>query len=316
MARRDDLGEQVNDHQVALAERLARQGLVFVAHDASDLVAHLRRPQTDFVIEPPPRNTAAVDRVKRFLDEVERQRGADFHYDRHPFGFVDLRDTSALKASHPQLLRDAVLSLPAGGLLLDVGSGPGRLAVWAASNGKRVIALDRSLRSLSALKSAAATLPAVAGDALALPFAATAALVVLDGVAHHTADPARAVSCAAGAAAPGGGVYVAVYKRWTHYHLAYSTLGRILRWCNARSGLGWAVRGGRSLYGGLHRMRRGRKEPAFIDSLFADYFLTPRASFHSRSEVEKWAAAAGLQRVAYDRFPSGNCHLFVFRRAR
>lgn len=238
----------------------------------------------------------------------------EFHYDRYPFGFVDLTDHEGLEASHPQLLRDAVRSLPQGSLLFDIGSGPGRLAVWAASRGLRVIGLDRSIRSLRTLKANSAAVAVAVGDALALPCSAKAAIVVLDGVAHHTHAPAQALSNAADATAHGGLIYIAVYKRWTYYHLAYVTVGRILRWCDERPAFGWAVNAGRSAYGRLHQLRRGPKPQVFIDSLFADYFLTPCASFHARSEVEDWAAGLGLQHVAYDRFPSGNCHLFLFRK--
>jgi UDP-N-acetylglucosamine transferase subunit ALG13 len=75
MPRRAEYGEQVNDHQGELAERLASRGLVFVANDANELRAHLKRPRSDFVIETPPRNTAAIERVRRFLDELEREYG-------------------------------------------------------------------------------------------------------------------------------------------------------------------------------------------------------------------------------------------------
>jgi UDP-N-acetylglucosamine transferase subunit ALG13 len=75
MPRRADRGEQANDHQVELAERLTREGLVFVAHDANELRAHLTRAQGDFVIQSPPRNELVIERVKRFLLEMESRRG-------------------------------------------------------------------------------------------------------------------------------------------------------------------------------------------------------------------------------------------------
>jgi UDP-N-acetylglucosamine transferase subunit ALG13 len=70
MPRRADHGEQANDHQVELAERLASLGLVFVARDAADLTVHLKRPRADFLIEPPARNIVAVEQVRRFLGEI------------------------------------------------------------------------------------------------------------------------------------------------------------------------------------------------------------------------------------------------------
>ena len=42
LARRADLGENIDDHQVAFAERLARYGLVTLCLDADDIVSHSR----------------------------------------------------------------------------------------------------------------------------------------------------------------------------------------------------------------------------------------------------------------------------------
>jgi hypothetical protein len=56
---------------------------------------------------------------------------------------------------------------------------------------------------------------------------------------------------------------------------------------------------------------RGTRTWVGAKSFFYDYFLTPRASFHSRREVFEWAAAAGCNVVHYDRVGTGNCHVFV-----
>ena len=70
MPRRADHGEQANNHQIELAERLASQGFVFLAHDSAELRAHLARPRSEFLIEPPARNAVAVRLVRRFLGEI------------------------------------------------------------------------------------------------------------------------------------------------------------------------------------------------------------------------------------------------------
>jgi UDP-N-acetylglucosamine transferase subunit ALG13 len=46
LARRADLGENIDDHQVAFAERLARYGLVTHCLDAEDIVRHSASPRT------------------------------------------------------------------------------------------------------------------------------------------------------------------------------------------------------------------------------------------------------------------------------
>jgi UDP-N-acetylglucosamine transferase subunit ALG13 len=45
LARRADLGENIDDHQVAFAERLARYGLVTHCLDAEDIVRHSASPR-------------------------------------------------------------------------------------------------------------------------------------------------------------------------------------------------------------------------------------------------------------------------------
>lgn len=48
LARRADLGENIDDHQVAFAERLARYGLVTLCLDAEDIVCQSRSARTTF----------------------------------------------------------------------------------------------------------------------------------------------------------------------------------------------------------------------------------------------------------------------------
>jgi UDP-N-acetylglucosamine transferase subunit ALG13 len=48
LARRADLGENIDDHQVAFAERLARYGLVTLCLDADDIVCQSTSARTTF----------------------------------------------------------------------------------------------------------------------------------------------------------------------------------------------------------------------------------------------------------------------------
>ena len=46
---------------------------------------------------------------------------------------------------------------------------------------------------------------------------------------------------------------------------------------------------------------------------FYDYFITPRASFHSRDQIADWCRDAGLSVLEYDPHV-GNVHAFILRK--
>lgn len=48
-------------------------------------------------------------------------------------------------------------------------------------------------------------------------------------------------------------------------------------------------------------------------SCFYDYIITPRATFHTRDEIVRWAGQNGLELLEYDQ-RVGNLHAFFFRR--
>lgn len=231
-------------------------------------------------------------------------------YDDHPFDFVE---AGAERPSFPGFFVGFIDGLASGTRVLDLGCGSGRNLAELSSK-RRAAGLDRSLRSaMRALRFA----PTLCGDAARIGCrSAVVDAVVLDGVAHHTPEAESCVREAARVLRPGGRLYIAVYKNAGYYPFAYRKIGAAFRWLAARRWgqwfLGWSAI---PLYGALHRWRRGPRSREAIRSLFADYFLTPIASFHSREEVEGWGNGAGLKIEGYDPYPSGNCHLFVFRKA-
>jgi hypothetical protein len=59
---------------------------------------------------------------------------------------------------------------------------------------------------------------------------------------------------------------------------------------------------------------RGKRTWQGAKNFFYDYIITPRATFHTREEVEEWGRRNGLELLEY--YPDiGNVHAFVFRKA-
>jgi len=48
-------------------------------------------------------------------------------------------------------------------------------------------------------------------------------------------------------------------------------------------------------------------------NIFFDYFITPIATFQSKSDVQAWVNESNCKIVDYDR-TRGNCHVFIIRK--
>jgi len=58
---------------------------------------------------------------------------------------------------------------------------------------------------------------------------------------------------------------------------------------------------------------RGKRTWRGARNFFYDYIITPRATFHTREEVEEWGRRSGLELLEYH--PNvGNVHAFFFRK--
>jgi SAM-dependent methyltransferase len=139
--------------------------------------------------------------------------------------------------------------------------------------------------------------------------------VVSDGVIHHTAAADESFRENARLVAPGGYLYLGVYRRYRYYYYVYTYFGALLRWiANWRLGRYFIFCIFFLPYYAMHLLKsRGKRSWAGARNFFFDYFLTPRATFHTREEVCAWGTAAGLALLAYE--PDiGNVHAFVFRR--
>jgi ubiquinone/menaquinone biosynthesis C-methylase UbiE len=245
-------------------------------------------------------------------------RATRTHYDTFPFEFIgpgtiaDARSLqpppfSAFVSAHLKPLQRVV----------DVGCGPGRALVFLESLGICAVGCDLSGVSLSLAARRVKVGRFVQADVLSLPFEnATFDAAVCDGVLHHCPDAQEGLVELSRVLKPRGVLYLAVYKRWRYYYYLYTYMGAMVRFCNER-------RLGRYLiataflppYHLIHLMKsRGQRTWQGSRSFFYDYFVTPRASFHSKSEVVAWSGNAGFELVSYDPCRKSNCHVFVFRK--
>jgi SAM-dependent methyltransferase len=141
-----------------------------------------------------------TDRIRASFDRIAEQYAADFAHEltRKPYDAALLR-------------RFAVAC--GRGLVLDVGCGPaGHVGRFVADLGPRVAGVDLSPRSAALAHRLVPSLPFVAADMLALPFAAGAcAGVVAFYSLIYAADPSAALVELRRVLRPGGALLVAVH---------------------------------------------------------------------------------------------------------
>jgi ubiquinone/menaquinone biosynthesis C-methylase UbiE len=243
-------------------------------------------------------------------------RTAD-HYDSHPFEFLTAADAERIEEWQPRPFRRFVEGfLRPGQHVAEIGCGPGRGTLYLTRCGFAVIAVDISFASLLLARRRAPNGAYVAATNLQLPLRDESCdAVVSDGVIHHTPDALRAFTENVRVLKPGGHLYLACYKRYGYYYYAYTYLGAPTRWLAERS---W----GRALvhatllpvYYLVHLVKSGGKRTwRGARHFFYDYLITPRASFHSRNQIEDWCRIAGLCVLEYD--PAlGNVHAFILRK--
>jgi len=246
------------------------------------------------------------------------QLGTAAHYESHPFEFMTAADAANVESLQPPPFRRFVeIHLHAGDAVADVGCGPGRATLYLLTKGCAVTAVDLTRQALNLARSRGPAGRFVQASNLGLPFVSGAFdAVVSDGVIHHTPDPYRSFVENVRVLRPGGHLYLGVYRRRRYYYYLYTYLGRPVRWLERR---GW----GRPLVNGTllpvyylaHLVKsRGRRTWQGAKNFFYDYIITPRATFHTREEVEEWGRRNGLELLEYH--PDvGNVHAFFFRKA-
>lgn len=249
--------------------------------------------------------------------ELALQRRTRAHYEAYPFEFLTPDDEASIERMQPRpFIRFIGRHADPGMSAAEIGCGPGRGTMYLVQKSLDVTALDISRSSLQLARSRAPQARYVEASNLALPFPdASFDLVVSDGVIHHTPDAYRSFCENVRVLKPDGHYYLGVYNRSRYYYYLYTFLGAPLRQVE-RSSLGRAAiyLTVFPVYYAAHVLKsRGKRTFRGARNFFYDYLMTPRASFHSRDEIESWARANRLDLLEYDA-SLGNVHVFTLRK--
>ncbi|MEW9855733.1 ArsR/SmtB family transcription factor [Novosphingobium sp. M1R2S20] len=143
-----------------------------------------------------------------------RQASAEAYFARHAREWDTLRSLHSPDAAVEDMLQ-SVLCDQSLGILLDVGTGTGRMAELFAPRAARITALDKSPEMLRVARSRLDKMPSgavdlVQGDFTALPFDEdTFDTVLFHQVLHYAQNPAAVLAEAARVTRPGGRVAIA-----------------------------------------------------------------------------------------------------------
>lgn len=239
------------------------------------------------------------------------------HYDAYPFDAITLKDEREPRRIQPKpFLYFCDHYLSPGMSVAEIGCGPGRGTMYLTGLGLNVTAVDISETSLMRAGRRAPAARFVQASNLALPFEdGSFQAVISDGVIHHTPDAYCSFCENVRILQDGGFLYLGVYKRRRYYYYIYTWAGPAIRWIEryapGRVLLKMTVL---PIYYMVHLAKsRGERTWAGAKNLFYDYIITPRATFHTREEVEGWGATSGLTLLAYDPSP-GNVHVFMLQK--
>src|SRR6266550_59399 len=221
-------------------------------------------------------------------------------YTAHPFGELDYdRERyfeEMLFTSHAQRLE---LS----DVVYDVGCGMGYLIGFLRKRiPNRVIGVDISESALEHCRALGYEVYRMNNMSLDLPDKVSG-FTVSNGVIHHTPDPRQSFAELVRITRPGKSIYVSVYRRHHPYRYLYRSAAPIrsvyrknptfvYRFMFPLFYVGYFV----PIFLALeHRLinRRGAM------TMFADQFLTPQATFHTRAELEHWAGEENCRIVKF-----------------
>ena len=240
----------------------------------------------------------------------------DTFYDYTPFKYGYSSKEEVISNMNP-LLMD-LMEKNKGKLFCDIGCGCGRNLVYASKYASKVIGVDLSVQSLAFAKSfiQSNNLELLKGNNLALPLANKLAdLVVSDGVCHHTGDTFSAFKECVRILKPGGKLYLAVYKKFWYYPLLYYSIGGIFRIMNKFKFGNCIIE---RVFVNFHYLmyelfKKQKLSLVETRSIFYDYFITPVATFQSKSDVSSWCENSHCNIEDYA-FTNGNCHVFIIKK--
>ena len=237
-------------------------------------------------------------------------------YDNTPFEYGYSSKEEIISNMNPILKQ--LMEQNKGGVFCDIGCGCGRNLVYASKYAERLIGVDLSKESLAFAKKfvQSKNLELKQGNNLNIPIeTATADIVVSDGVCHHTGDTLKAFSECVRILKNGGKLYLAVYKKLRYYPLFYHVVGGIFRVMNKVRIGAFLIE---NMFVNFHYLmykifKKQQLNKSETRNIFFDYFITPVATFQSKSDVKKWCSIYNCSIVDYSR-TSGNCHVFVINK--
>ena len=237
-------------------------------------------------------------------------------YDNTPFEYGYSSKEEIISNMNPLLKQ--LMEQNKGGVFCDIGCGCGRNLVYASKYAEKLIGVDLSTESLAFAKKfvQSKNLELKQGNNLEIPIeTAIADIVVSDGVCHHTGDTLKAFSECVRILKNGGKLYLAVYKKFRCYPLVYHVVGGAFRVMNKVKIGAFLVE---NLFVTLHHLmykmfKKQQLNKSETRNIFFDYFITPVATFQSKSDVKKWCSKYNCSIVDYSR-TSGNCHVFVINK--
>lgn len=237
-------------------------------------------------------------------------------YDNTPFEYGYSSKEEIVANMNPLLKQ--LMEENKGKIFCDIGCGCGRNLVYASKYAKKVIGIDLSKASLDFAKSyvESSNLELKVGNNLDIPLDNSFAdVVVSDGVCHHTGDTVKAFEECVRILKNGGVLYLAVYKKYRYYPFVYHVIGGMFRLLN-KTKLGNSIveRVFVKLHYLMYKLFKKQKLSLLeTRNIFYDYFITPIATFQSKSDVKLWCNRNNCSIEKYER-TSGNCHVFIIKK--
>jgi ubiquinone/menaquinone biosynthesis C-methylase UbiE len=244
------------------------------------------------------------------------------HYDRYGFYFAESEAARRVFARLSQLGSVLRSTDAASGTILDVGCGEGRVyALLDDQQRARYVGVDFSDGIIARARGRQPGARFLRGDATALPVReATAALVICQGVLHHTTNPRAALAELGRATRPGGAIQLSVYNRRALYYYLFVVIGPLcFRLANRRWGRAilaatlfpvvYAL-----LFEPMHLIYGVHMPLGGAWRFFLDQFAHPRVWFFRRGELHRWLDEEDLKVVRFDRELAGWMLSFVLRK--
>ena len=237
-------------------------------------------------------------------------------YDITPFEYGYSSKEEIIANMNP-LLKE-LMEQNSGKIFCDVGCGCGRNLVYASKFATRLIGIDLSVSSLAFAKDFVKSdkLELKQGNNLEIPLDSQIAdFVISDGVCHHTGDTFKAFSECVRILKPEGKLYLAVYKKFRYYPIVYHLIGGLFRMMNKIKLGNYIIE---NMFVNVHYlMYKTLKKQKFSKTetrnIFYDYFMTPIATFQSKSDVNYWSNTNNCNIIKYAK-TSGNCHVFIIKK--